>query len=107
MEGPPIQITIDMVKNAISQMKAGQAPHPSCMVVEMIRAADDTGTSMIRELAAEIIHDGKVSSDWEQCFTVCLFKGTGEALERDNCCDHKLTKQVMKVLERIVDCLIR
>ena len=34
MEGPPIPITIDMVK--ISQVKAGKAPGPSGIVVEMI-----------------------------------------------------------------------
>ena len=39
MEGPPIPITIDMVKKAISQMKAGKALCPSGIVVEMIRAA--------------------------------------------------------------------
>ena len=39
VEGPPIPITIDMVKKAISQMKAGKALGPSGMVVEMIRAA--------------------------------------------------------------------
>ena len=38
VEGPPIPITIDMVKKAISQMKAGKAPGPSGIVV-MIRAA--------------------------------------------------------------------
>ena len=50
-QGPPIPITIDMVKKAISQMKAGKAPGPSGIVVEMIRAADDMGASMIRDLA--------------------------------------------------------
>ena len=39
MEEPSIPITIDMVKRAISQMKAGKAPGPSGIVVEMIRAA--------------------------------------------------------------------
>ena len=34
-------ITIDMVKKAISQMKAGKAPGPSGIVVEMITAAGD------------------------------------------------------------------
>ena len=43
VEGPPILITIDMVKKAISQMKAGKAPGPSGIVVEMIRAAGDIG----------------------------------------------------------------
>ena len=65
------------------------------------------GTSMIRDLAAAIICDGKVPSDWEQSFIVCLYKGKGDALERANYCGLKLTEQVMKVLERIVDGLIR
>ena len=32
VEGPPIPVTIDMVKKAISQMKAGKAPGPSGIV---------------------------------------------------------------------------
>ena len=55
-----IPSTTDMVKNAISQMKAGKALGPSGIVVEMIRAASDMGTSMIRDLTAAIIWDGKV-----------------------------------------------
>ena len=70
--GPPIRITINVVKKAISQMKAGKAPGPSGIMVERIRAAGHTGTSMI---AAAIIRDGKVPSDWEQSFIVCLCKG--------------------------------
>ena len=88
-------------------MKAGKAPGPSGIVKEMIRAAGDTGTSMIRDLAAAIIRDGKVPSDWEQSFIVCLYKGKGDALERGNYRGLKLTEQVMKILERIVDGLIR
>ena len=61
MEGPPIPITIDMVKKAISQMKVGKAPGPSGIVVENIQAAGDTDTCMIRDLPAAIIGDGKIS----------------------------------------------
>ena len=61
VEGPPIPITTDMVKKAISQMKAGKAWGQSGIVV-MIRAAGDMGASMIRDLAAAIIRDGKVPS---------------------------------------------
>ena len=64
-----------MVKKAISQMKAGKAPGPSGIVVELMQAASDMGASMICDLAAAIIRDGKVSSDWEQSFIVCLYKG--------------------------------
>ena len=45
-----------MVTKAISQMKAGKAPGPLGIVVEMIRAVGDMGTSMIRDLASAIIH---------------------------------------------------
>ena len=76
-EGPPIPITIDMVKKAISQMKAGKVLGLSGVVVEMIRAAGDMGASMICDLAAGIIRDGKVPSDWEQSFIVCLYKVKG------------------------------
>ena len=100
-------ITTDMVKKAISQMKAGKAPGPSGIVVEMIQVAGDMGASMIRDLAVAIIRDGKVPSDQEQSFIVCLYKGKGDALERGNYRGLKLTEQVMKILERIVDSLIR
>ena len=101
VEGPPISITIDMVKKAISQMKASKALGPSGIMVEMIQAADDTGASMIHDLAAAIIHDGKVPFDWGQSFIICLHKGKRDALGKDNYCGLNVTKQVMKVLERI------
>ena len=75
--------------------------------MEMIRAAGDMGASMVSDLAAAIIRDGKVPSDWEQSFIVCLYTGKGDALERGSYHGLKLTEQVMKVQERIVDGLIR
>ena len=107
LEGPPIPITIDMVKKAISKMKSGKAAGPSGIVVDMIKAAGDTGATMIRNLATVIISDGKAPTDWEQSFIVCLYKGKGDALDRDNYRGLKLTEQAMKILERIVDGLIR
>ena len=106
MEGPPIPITTDMGKKAISQMKADKAPGPSGILV-MIRAAGDMGASIICDLAAAIIRNGKVLSDWEKNFIVCIYKSKGDTLERGNYCGVKLTEQVMKVLERIVNDLIR
>ena len=61
MEGLPIPITTDMVKKTISQMKAGKAPGPSGIVMKKIRTGGDTGASMVHDLAAAIILDGKVS----------------------------------------------
>ena len=75
--------------------------------MEMIKAAGDTGATMIRDLATAIIRDGKVPTDWEESFIVCLYKGKGDALDRGNYRGLKLTEQAMKILERIVDGLIR
>ena len=107
VEGMPIPITTDIIKKAISQMKAGKAPGPSGIVEEMIQTASDMGVSMIHDLTAAIIPDDKVPSDWEQSFIICLYKGKEDALERGNYRGLKPTEQVMKVLERIVDGLIR
>ena len=96
-----------MVKKAILKMKSGKAADPSGIVVEMIKAAGDTGTTMIRDLATGIIHDDKVPTDWEENFIVCLYKGKDDALDRGNYGGLKLIEQAMKILERIVDGLIR
>ena len=88
-------------------MKSGKAAVPSGIVMEMIKAAGDTGATMIRDLTTAIICDGKVPTDWEQNFIVCLYKGKGDALDRGNYRSLKLTEQAMKILERIFDGLIR
>ena len=54
-----------------------------------------------------IICDGKVPTDWEQSFIVCLYKGKDDALDRGNYRGLKLTMQAMKILDRIFDGLIR
>ena len=87
-------------------MKSGKAAGPSGIVV-MINGAGDTGATMICDLATAIIRGGKVPTDWEQSFTVCLHKGKGDALDRGNYRGLKLTGQAMKIQERIVDGLVR
>ena len=64
---------IDMVKKVISKLKFGKAAGTSGVVVEMVRAAGDTGANMIRHLAIAIIRDGKIPADWEQSFISSVF----------------------------------
>ena len=68
------------MKKVIPKRKFGKAAGPSGVVVEMTRAAVDTGVTMIRDLAIAIIRDGKVPADWAQSFIVCLYKGKGDML---------------------------
>ena len=72
------------MKKAISKMKSGKPAGPSGKAVVMIKAAGDTGATLIRDLATAIIHDGKVTTYLEQSFIVCLYKGKGDALDRGN-----------------------
>ena len=88
-------------------MKSGKAADPSGIVVEMIKAEGDTGATMIRDCATAIIRDGKVPTDWGQTFIVSIYKGKGDALDRGNYRGLKLTEHAMKILERIIDGLIR
>ena len=66
-------MTIDMVKKVISKFKFGKAAGPSGVVVEIVRAAGDTGANMIRNLTIAIIRDGKVPADWGQSFISYAF----------------------------------
>ena len=57
LEGLSIPITILMEKKVISKMKFSKTAGPSGVVVEMIRAAGDTGATVIRDFA--------IHSRWE------------------------------------------
>ena len=57
LKGPSIPINILMVKKVISKMKFSKTAGPSGVAVEMIRAAGDTGATMIRDFA--------IHSRWE------------------------------------------
>src|SRR6056300_1728659 len=49
----------------------------------------------------------KIPTDWEESFILNLYKGKGGALERGNYRGLKLTDQVMKLAERVLDVFIR
>ena len=106
-EGPAISITTDMIKRAIKKMKFRKAAGPSGIVAEMLKASGALGVEMIRDLAISIVKGGQIPSDWEESFIINLYKGKGDALDRGNYRGLKLLDQVMKVIERVVDELIR
>ena len=54
-----------------------------------------------------IIREGKVPADWSDSIIVSLFKGKGDTLDRNNYRGLKLTDHVLKVIERVVENIIR
>ena len=107
VEGPYEPITTEMVAKAIKKMGMGKAAGPSGIVAEMLKPSGEAGVVLIRDLIAAIISEGRIPSEWEESHIVSLYKGKGDALIRGNYRGLKLIDQVMKVLERVVEQLIR
>ena len=68
----------------------------------MLNAAPDICWKIIADLMNVIIREGKVPAEWSDSIIVSLFKGKGDALDRDNYRELKLTDHVLKVIERVV-----
>ena len=88
-------------------MKTGKAAGPSGIVIEMIRSAGKEIIKSITNLANKIIKEDRIPSDWNLSYIVKLYKGKGDALSRDNYRGLKLLDQVMKIIERVLDSVIR
>ena len=105
--GPPLLFTKEMVEKSISKMKIGKASGPSDVVTEMLKASSDVCSELIADLTNSIIHDNIMPSEWDDSFIISLFKGKCEALDRGNYRGLKLTEHVLKVVERIIEVIIR
>ena len=100
VEGPAMQIKKEWVEEAIRKMKNGKA-------AEMVKASGDTGIELITSLANQIMKDGVIPQDWQSSIIVNCFKDKGDALERGSYRGLKLVDQVMMVIERVIDKLLR
>ena len=107
VEGPSEPITLEMITKAISKMASGKAAGPSGIVAEMLKPVGEAGAVEVHDLTEDIISKGYIPSDWQESFIVNLYKGKADALNRGNYRGLKLIEQVMKVLERVVEGLIR
>ena len=107
VEGPAMQIKKEWVEEEIRKMKNGKAAGMSDIDAEMVKASGDTGIEIITNLANQIMKDGVNPQDWQSSVIVNCFKGKGDALERGNYRGLKLVDQVMKVIERVIDKLLR
>ena len=107
VEGPSEPITLEMITKAISKMASGKAAGPSGIVAEMLKPVGEAGTVEVCDLIEDIISEGCIPTDWQESFIVNLYKGKGDALNRGNYRGLKLIEQVMKVLEHVVEGLVR
>ena len=107
VQGPRPAVTTVEIAKALSKMKPGKAAGPSGVVSEMLKACGDRAIETITDLTEAIFREDMIPDDWQQSFVINLFKGKGDALVRGNYRGLKLTDQVMKVLEHVVERQIR
>ena len=107
VEGPPPQVTKDLIRKALRKMKCAKAAGPSGIIAEMLKAAGVVGIELLTELIEVVFCNGVIPTDWQESFILSLYKGKGDALERGYYCGLKLTDQVMKLLKRVLDSFIR
>ena len=107
VEGPSESITLEMITKAINKMASGKAAGPSGIIAEMLKPLGEAGVAEVRDLIEDIISEGCIPIDWQESYIVNLYKGKGDALNRGNYRGLKLIEQTMKVLERVVEGLIR
>ena len=106
-EADPPPVTAEHITAAISKMKCGKAAGPSGVTAEMLKAAGPEVTELIRQLAERVFAGEPIPKEWEESFILNLYKGKGDALDRGNYRGLKLTDQVLKLLERVLDSAIR
>ena len=104
VEGPPTSVTVTHIRKTLGKMKHGKAAGPSGVISEMLKAAGEEGLENLSLLA---FSSGEITNDWGKSFILNLYKGKGEALDRGNYHGLKLTDQVIKFLERVLDYFIR
>ena len=73
----------------------------------MIQAAGDGILVAIAHLANRIIYESAIPEDWDLSYIINCFKGKDDALDRGNFRGLKLIDQVLKIIERIIETLIR
>ena len=105
--GDPPPVTSDQICKALNKMKSGKAAGPSGIIAEMLKATGEVGIQLLCQLGDLVFSTGVIPRDWEESIILNLYKGKGKALDRGNYRGLKLTEQVMKVLERVLDSAIR
>ena len=96
-----------MITKAITKMASGKAAGPSSIVAEMLKPVGEAGAEEVRDLVEDIISEGCIPTDWQGKLHCQSVQGQRDALNRGNYRGLKLIEQVMKVLERVAEGLIR
>ena len=103
-EGLDIEVNSCTVKSVITVVKAAGL---SGVVAEILKISVEVGHMLVIHIVNRVVQEGVISNDWCSCIIINCYKGKGDALERGNYRDIKLTDLVMKVTEKVIVQLMR
>ena len=95
------------VRAALKKMKSCKAAGPSGVVADMIKAAEDAGTTWVKDVCNSVIREGRIPQDWCKSWMVNVYKGKGDALECGSYRGIKILEHVMKIFERVIEGRVR
>ena len=101
--GPPPIVYATLIHKALSNMKCSKPAGQVRIVAKMLNVAGEDGVELVRQLMQAVISCGVIPSDWEESFILNLYKGRGKAIDHYSCHGLKLTDQVMKLVEQVLD----
>ena len=84
-------------------MASGKAAGPSGIVAEMLKPLGEAGVAEVRDLIVDIISGGCIPTDLQESYIVNSYKSKVDALNRGNYRGLKLTEQMVKVFEHVVE----
>ena len=93
-------------KTTLRPSTCGKAASTSGIITKMLQAAGDDGVELARQLTKAVFSCSVIPSDWEESFSLNLYKDSGEALDHGNYRGLKLRDHVMKLLEWVLDSYI-
>lgn len=96
-----------MVRDSVSKIKNGKAAGLLGLVPETVKMTGETGVDTITDLINQIIVEGVLPAEWELSTITNCYKRKGDALEKGNSMVLKLLDQILKIVERFIEKLIR
>ena len=105
--GPHCLISEEEVASAIKGLKIGKAAGPTGVVSEMMKAAGGFGSRWMTDLINNIVKESCIPDDWRKSILVPVYNGKGDPLVCRSYRAIKLLKQLMKVLEGVLEKRIR
>ena len=91
------------MSRALGKMSCREAAGPSGIIAEMLKDAGEKGVGLVRKLVEAVFSSGMIPVDCEESFIQNLYNGKCEALDHGNYRGLKLTDQVMKLLEQVLN----